>query len=84
MQTYNDAYIEYGSIVKIKCKQGETESIEYYTVLGIFSKYYNNLFFHIGSNKIIWKNYFKNYKVLARLIQKDNPEYKKFQLEKDG
>ena len=84
MQTYNDVYIEYVSIVTINCKQGETESIEYYRVLGIFSKYYNNLFFYIGSNKIIWNKYFKKYKVLARLIQKDNTEYKKFQLEKDG
>ena len=52
MQTYNDVYIEYGSIVTINCKQGETESIEYYRVLGIFSKYYNNFFFTLAVIKL--------------------------------
>ena len=76
MQTYNDVYIERYSIITMKCKQGSTESIEYYGVLGIFSKYYNKWFVHIDSDKIMWNKYCKKYKVLARLIQKDNIEFK--------
>ena len=67
VQKYNDVYIEPDGIIAINFKLGETDSIEYYRVLGIFIKYYNKWFVNINSAKILWNKDSKKYKFLARL-----------------
>ena len=67
VQKYNDVYIEPDGIIAINFKLGETDSIEYYRVLGIFIKYYNKWFININSAKILWNKDSKKYKFLARL-----------------
>ena len=54
-QTNNDVYIHCVILIKMKCNQGEIESIEYYRVLGIFRKQYNKWFINIDSDRIMRK-----------------------------
>eukprot|EP00957_Ditylum_brightwellii_P098006 7464582-Ditylum_brightwellii.AAC.1 len=48
-----DVYIECDSLVKLKCKQGKKESIEYYHVLALFTKYYNKWYI-AEESKLKW------------------------------
>ena len=56
-KTYNDVCIERDSLITMKYKQGETDTIEYYRVVGIFGKYYNKWFVYIESDEIMRKKY---------------------------
>ena len=84
VQKYNDVYIEPDGIIAINFKLGETDSIEYYRVLGIFIKYYNKWFININSAKILWNKDSKKYKFLARLKKRIMQSLKKFSSIKTG
>ena len=81
----DDKYIERDSLIKMKCERGKSSvSIEYYRVLAIFSKHYNKWFIDWDSDKFLFVQGSKKYKVLARMMQKDGDEMKEVELEKDG
>ena len=68
----------------MNCKQGEIDSIEYYRVLGIFSKYHNKWFAHIDSDKLFGRNIARSKRFLQGVIQKDNVQFKEVQLKNSG
>eukprot|EP00957_Ditylum_brightwellii_P182501 13902288-Ditylum_brightwellii.AAC.1 len=48
-----DVYIEHDSLVKLKCKQGRNECIEYYGVLALFMKFYKK-WYVAEESKLKW------------------------------
>ena len=77
-------YIERDGLIKMRCQRGKSVSIEFYRVLAIFSKHYNKWFIDWDSDKFLFVQGSKKYKVLARMMQKDGEEMKEVELEKDG
>lgn len=80
----DDAYIRRDSLITFKCIRGKSESIEYYRVLGIFSKHYNKWFLHWDSDSVLYKKDSKKYKIMAWMVQRDVLKMKEVVLEKDG
>ena len=81
-----DLWIQRDSLVQSKCKRGKTESIEYYRVLGFFTKYYNKWFVSI-EEKFAWEgdpSKMKNVRVLARMMKKSGSTFEEVSLEADG
>ena len=77
-------HIKRDSLVKIRCKWNKTESLKYYRVLSIFSKYYNKWYVHWESDFVIFDKDSKNYKFLVRMIQLDEGDVKEIDLKKNG
>ena len=50
-------------------------------MIGIFRKYYNKWFVHTDSEKIMWDNYSKIYKI-SWMLQIDGVEFKEIEFEK--
>lgn len=77
-------FIQRDSLITVKAKRGKTESIEYYRVLGIFSKHYNKWYLHWDDDKVTYDNNSKQYKILARMVEKDGPKFKEVELVAGG
>ena len=84
----NDALlcIQWDSLIQMKCKRGNAESVENYRVLGLFSKYYNK-WFVAPEDSSPWTNNpsaVKNARVLARLVKKTGSNYNEVELKTGG
>ena len=79
-------YIERNSVVKMKCKQGSTTTVESYRVLAIFSKFYNKWHLEWDNDRILFQNGSKKYKILARMVRRvgGSGQYEEVDLEKGG
>ena len=78
--------IQQGSLIQVKCKRGNAESVENYRVLGLFSKYYSKWFVAPEDN-FPWTNNpsaVKNARVLARLVKKTGSNYNEVELKTGG
>ncbi len=78
-------YVGRDRLFTLKCKQGKTESVEKYQVLGIFSKFYNKWFIHWEKIRVLFEKGSKKYKVMVRMIQDSGDrDLREVDLEKDG
>jgi hypothetical protein len=78
-------YIRRDTLIKMKWKQGWSEMIEYYRVLGIFSKGYTKWWIHLDDNKVLFVPGSKKYKIFGRImLQEQSGEMKEVELEKNG
>ena len=78
-------YISRDTLVKFHAKRGKRESIEYYRVIGIFSKHYIKWFLDWDFDKVLYKHDSKKYKILARMVKLDgNHGYKEVDLVAGG
>lgn len=77
-------FIQRDSLITVKAKRGKTESIEYYRVLGIFSKHYNKWYLHWDEDKVAFVRNSKQYKILARMVEKSGRKFKEVELVAGG
>ena len=82
-------WIERDTLVTLKYKQGGRngqETVQYYRVLGIFSKHYNKWFVELDHKKIKFAPGSKKYKLLVRMMEKQSAagDYEEVQVAKDG
>ena len=80
-----EVWIERDSLITMKCKRGKgNETIEYYRVLAVFTKYYNKWFVATDESRFIWNKDSKKVRILARMMSKCGSSYHEMKLEKDG
>ena len=79
-------YIERNSVVKMKCKQGRTTTVESYRVLAIFSKFYNKWYLEWDNDRVLFEKSSRKYKILARMVTQvgGSGQYEEVELEKGG
>ena len=78
-------YIRRDTLIKMKCKRGRSETIEYYRVFAIFSKGYNKWWIHLDDDKVLFVPGSKKYKIFGRMMmQEQSGEMKEVELEKNG
>ena len=68
----------------MKYKQGKSVSIASYQVLTIFSKHYNKWYVHWGSDHVLFEPDSKKYKVLMRMVVKEDSKYSEVELDQGG
>lgn len=87
VQTLQLGKAEQGSVLsarKYKCAGG-AEIVQYYRVLCIFSKHYNNWFVHLDEHKIRYIPGSKTHKIFSILMSEDGEDsYSDVKLEKGG
>ena len=64
MDVGDSVYIERNSVVKMKCKQGRTTTVDSYRVLAIFSKFYNKWYLEWDNDRVPFKKGSRKYKIL--------------------
>jgi hypothetical protein len=69
-----------GSLITLKAKRGKRESVEYYRVLAIFSKHYNEWFLHWDEEKVGFFVCSKKFKFMARMVVKQDNRFKEVDL----
>jgi hypothetical protein len=85
----NDAerrtYIGRDTLVRFRVKRGSTETIEYFRVLGLFSKHYGKWHLHWDDGEVEFNGESKKYKLICRMVGKDgNNSFKEINLVKNG
>jgi hypothetical protein len=78
------SYIKRDSLIRLKAKRGNSESIEYYRVLAIFSKSYNKWYLHWDEDKVLYESNSKKYKILARMVVQTGQRFKEVDLVAGG
>jgi hypothetical protein len=58
-------FIQRNSLITLNAKRGKTVSVEYYRVLGIFSKHYNKWYLHWDEEKVPFVFGSKKFNVMA-------------------
>jgi hypothetical protein len=77
-------FIQRNSLITLNAKRGKTVSVEYYRVLGIFSKHYNKWYLHWDEEKVPFVFGSKKFKVMARMVAKHNSRFKEVDLVAGG
>ena len=79
-------HVRFDSVVQLRCKNGASESIEYYRVLSFFAKYYNK-WFMATDDQFLWsedESKVANVRVLTRMMKKQGSSYYEIDLVKGG
>ena len=85
----NNTYIRRDSLIKLNCKRGKVETVEYYRVLAIFKKFYNK-WYPSPEDKLIWTQdqtkLRTDVRVLARMMKRQGSgnSYQEVNLTKEG
>jgi hypothetical protein len=59
------------TLVKFRVKRGKKESVQFFRVLGIFSKHYNKWFIHWDSDQVEYRPNSNKFKIIARMVKLD-------------
>jgi hypothetical protein len=76
--------IQRDRLIRLKAKCGKGKSIEYYRVLAIFSKHYNKWYLHWDEEKVGYIIGSKKFKVMARMVVRQNNRFKEVDLVAGG
>ena len=58
-------------MVKFRVKRGKKESVQFFRVLGIFSKHHNKWFIHWDSDQVEYRPNSNKFKIIARMVKLD-------------
>ncbi len=80
--TTTDSSIQRDSLVTMKCKRGQHESIAKYQVCNVHQNY--NKWFIAPEGKFLWDKTSKNVWLLRRMVKKHRSAYEEVRLERNG